>query len=241
MAGRVKQALAWAALLIASNPAAAEPASVFRELAEAKTTDAVWARSFAAMIDRAKIAFQDDPMFARAEARCPGLIDAVFTATAPLMLERHFAEREQLRAGMAQILSEGLNEAQAREAIAFYRSPEGRFLMELGADSNNYDEKFAIAPEQFDREAFEGDLARTHDAIHSNADPAMIERAERELGKSRWYRPYLKVHGRIQDLRFQISKAKASPEQAAVLDQATKRGAIQHSASCGQKVPLRTP
>lgn len=241
MAGRAKHTLALAALLIAASPAAAEPAAIYRELAEAKTTDAVWERSFAAMIDRAKIAFQGDPMFAKAEARCPGYIDAVFTATSPLMRERHFAERDQLRAGMAQILSEGLNEAQAREAIAFYRSPEGGFLMELGADSNNYDEKFAVKPEQFDRKAFEGDLARTHDTIHSNADPAMIERVERELDKSRWYHPYLKVHGRIQDLRFRISKAKPSPEQAALLDQATKRGSIQHFANCGQKVPLRTP
>jgi hypothetical protein len=230
-----------AALLLASGPALAEPATIYRELAATKSSDAVWERSFAAMIDRAKIAFLADPTIVRGEARCPGLIDAILSATAPLMRQRHFASREVLRTGMARILSEGLTEAQAREALAFYRSPEGQFLMELGADSNNYDEGFTVTPERLDREAFDGDLARTHDAIRNNLDPKLAERAERQLGASHWYHPYLKIHPQIQDLRFAISKTKPPAEETARIDQATKRAAIQHFVNCGETVPVRTP
>lgn len=225
--------------------AAATRTSAFRDLAEAKTPDAIWERSFRAMLDRAKIAFLQDPKFAKADAECPGFLDAIFTASGTLMRARHFADRDRLRDGMAQIFAEGLTEPQAREAAAFYTSTEGQFLLELGADSNSYDERFAAAMTQdasaFDRAAFARDLARTQDAIDRNVDPKLVERVMDQLSASRWYPAYLKLHSRIHDLRFAISQAPPDAGHAALIDQAVKRGAIQHFANCGKKVPLRTP
>lgn len=232
----------------AADPAAAAAAQpdVFRQLAEAKSPDAVWERSFAAMIDRAKIEFLADPKLAQAERQCPGMVDAAFLSARPVMHAQHFADRDRLREGMARLLAKALNEAQAREALAFYRSDEGLFLLELGADSNNYEEKFAAAlagrDRDFDRAAFDRDLERTHDAIHANADPGLISRAEDRLARSGWFQPYMAIHRDIQDLRFAITKAsRGNSAQAAEIDSAVKRGLVQHFVNCGKAVPLRVP
>jgi len=245
LAGALGLALASATADPVVEDAPSAEVSVFRQLAEAKSPDPIWERSFVAMIDRAKIAFLDEPKFAQADRECPGLIDAIFVSAGPLMHARHFADRDRLREGMTRIFADGLTEDQAREALAFYQSKEGLFLLELGADSNNYEEKFAAAMAgddgKFDRGAFERDLERTHDDSIRNADPRLVDRVTDQLQASSWFGPYLKIHSRIQDLRFAITKAPRDPARAQLIDQAVKRGAIQHFVNCGKSVPLRTP
>lgn len=247
----VRWAKSWlvvAAVLSAASASAARvpPSSVYVQLAEAKTSDAAFERSFTAMIDRAKIAFQDDPAFRRAEAECPGLIDAVFLAAGPAMHAHHFADRDRLREGLVPIFAAGLSEGEAAEALAFYRSDEGLLLLELGADSNSYEERFAAEMAgkggSFDRAAFERDLQRTRDAVDRNADPAVAERVADRLAASRWYPAYLKLHRQIHDLRFAITQSnKENAVRAQEIDAAVKRGTVQHFTACGKTVPVRVP
>ncbi len=177
----------------------------FRALAEIKTRDDIWERSFDSLFEQVRASFRADPTLARGEARCPGLIDAVTNAARPAMRENHFHQRDAFRAGLTDLFRKGLTPDQAREATAFYASPDGRYLLELGTDSSSQQAKIAQGEGPIEPGTFAADLSATHDAIDANVDPQVRERAEAELARSSWYKPYLALHPAIQALRYRIS------------------------------------
>jgi hypothetical protein len=218
------------------SPLSAPRADPFRALAAIKTRDDIWERSFDSLYEQMRVSFRADPTLGPAERRCPGLIDAVAAAARPVMRTEHYRQRDLFRARLAQLFARGLTRAQAREAYAFYASPDGRYLLELGTDSSSQQAKIARAPERFDRAAFEDDLDRTHAAIERNINPAAEQRAEAALERSHWYRPYLRLHPRIQQLRFAISRDKSlvSPAERSAMNEAIRRAGTEHLASCGE-------
>jgi hypothetical protein len=233
-----------------SAPSSAEaPASFvlspdpFRALAEITTRDDIWERSFDSLFEQVQASFRADPALARGEARCPGLIKAVTDAARPAMRENHFHQRDAFRAGLTDLFRKGLTPAEAREATAFYASEDGRYLLELGTDSSSQQAKIAQGEGPIQPDAFAADLDATHEAIDRNVDPQVRQRAEAELARSSWYEPYVAIHPGIQALRYHISRTErleSSPDLKALLDEATRRAAIQHFANCGLSVPLRT-
>lgn len=235
---------------LSSAPSAAEaPASLvlsldpFRALAEIKTRDDIWERSFDSLFEQERASFRADPSLARGEARCPGMVEAVTNAARPAMRENHFHQRDAFRAGLTDLFRKGLTPAQAREATAFYASEDGRYLLELGTDSSSQQAKIAQGEGPIQPGTFAADLAATHDAIDRNVNPEVRERVEAELARSSWYKPYVALHPGIQALRYRISRTErleSNPDLKALLDEATRRAAIQHFAKCGLAVPLPT-
>ena len=235
---------------LSSAPSAAEaPAAFvlsldpFRALAEIKTRDDIWERSFDSLFEQVHASFRADPALARGEARCPGMVEAVTNAARPAMRENHFHQRDAFRAGLTDLFRKGLTPGQAREAIAFYASEDGRYLLELGTDSSSQLAKIAQGEGPIQPGTFAADLAATHDTIDRNVNPEVRERVEAELARSSWYKPYMALHPGIQALRYRISRTErleSNPDLKALLDKATRRAAIQHFANCGLAVPLPT-
>ncbi len=245
----VRKSLILLAALMATPSSAEAPASFvlsldpFRALAEIKTRDDIWERSFDSLFEQVQASFRADPSLARGEARCPGMVKAVTDAARPAMRENHFHQRDLFRAGLTDLFRTGLTPAQAREATAFYSSEDGRYLLELGTDSSSQQAKIAQGEGPIQLGTFAADLAATHDAIDRNVIPEVRQRAEAELVRSSWYKPYVALHPGIQALRYHISRTErleSSPDLKALLDEATRRAAIQHFANCGLAVPLPT-
>ena len=204
----------WIAALPGALPAQDEPASVYRQLAEAKTPDDVWEASLQALVTQSRNGFVADPDLGRAERLCPGAMDAVFEAVTPIMRRGHFLQRDEYRDGMTAIFEREFTEDQAVEALDFYRSDLGHELLMAGAGANSYTHRVqeVLGSEDepapaLDRETFDADLAGTQSAIHRGVDPDKAYDANRILRASSWYATYAgRVHGQIQDLRYSIAE-----------------------------------
>ena len=241
-----------AALLLASLAAGAraEPpetppldADPFRALAEIKTRDDIWDRSFDSLYEQMLASFRADPKFVKADSACPGFVDTISETARPFMRDGHFKQREPYRAGLTRIYRAGLTAAQAREAIDFYQSDDGRYLLELGTDSTSQQAKIEQGGGPLTRENFDADLARTREDAVAKADPAIRERAEATLARSSWYDPYVAINPQVQQLRFEITRMRDPDtlERRKAMDEAIRRAGIQHFANCGKTVPLKTP
>ena len=228
--------LACSSIALAEAPQVLLPAAdPFRALAEIKTRDDIWERSFDSLYEQMRASFRADPGMAAADQRCPGLIDAASEAAKPTMREGHFRQRDPYRAGLAAIFAEGMTDAQAREAWAFYNSPDGRFLLELGTDSTSQQAKIAKGDRPLDRATFDKDLRDTRAASIANLEPDILDRAQATLDRSAWFKPYKALHPRIQDLRFRISRDPASGGPASDktrMVEAVQRATAQHLANC---------
>jgi len=221
---------------MAEGPAAisAVDGNPFRALAEIKTRDDIWERSFDSLYEQMRVSFQQDSSLARGDKACPGLIDAVAGAARPIMHAGHYIQRRAFRDGLTKLFAEGLTADQAREAYDFYASDDGRYLLELGTDSSSQQAKIAQGTDPIDRKAFNEDYERTHAAIHRNVDPAVEKRVEARLAVSSWYAPYLRLHARIQQLRYAISRDKSllPPDNREQIELASRRATTLHLVQC---------
>lgn len=220
-------------------PEGVDVAPVYWQLAMAKTTDEIWDRSFDGLLEQAKAGFDRFPAFAEAESKCPGFIDTVFESAKPWMREGHYAQRTEFRFGLADIFAKGLTEEQAADAVAYYRSDEARYFLELGTDSASQKGKIdrALNEEEgpIDRETFYEDLDRTHEAIRENADSERLAEAEKNLRASTWFEPYAAIHPQIQELRLKISQSDSteSSEFTTAMNAAIQIAGRKHLESCG--------
>lgn len=228
--------LACPTIALAEAPQVLLPAAdPFRALAEIKTRDDIWERSFDSLYEQMRASFRADSKMAAADRRCPGLIDAASEAAKPTMREGHFRQRDPYRAGLTKIFAEGMTEAQAREAWEFYNSPDGRFLLELGTDSTSQQAKIAKGDRPLDRDTFDKDLSATRAASIAKLEPEIMERAQEALDRSTWFAPYKALHPQIQDLRFRISRDPASGGPAgdkSRMVEAVQRATAQYLANC---------
>lgn len=218
-------------------------ADPFRALAEIKTRNDIWDRSFDSLYEQMLADFRADPKFVQADGACPGFVDAIAQAARPFMRDGHFKQREPYRAGLARIFRSGLTASQASEAIAFYASDDGRYLLELGTDSTSQQAKIGQGTEPLSRENFDADLARTREDAVAKAEPVIRERAEATLARSSWYDPYVAINPQVQQLRFEITRMRDPDtlERRAAMDAAIRRTGVQHFANCGRAVPLPNP
>ncbi|MGX7925581.1 hypothetical protein ACWPMX_03290 [Tsuneonella sp. HG094] len=228
--------LAGSSMALAEAPQVLLPsADPFRALAEIKTRDDIWERSFDSMYEQMRASFSADPKLGAADQRCPGLIDAAAEAAKPVMREGHFRQRDAFRAGLTSLFAQGMTISQAREAWAFYNSPDGRFLLELGTDSTSQQAKIAKGDGPIDRGTFDADLHATQSATIAKLEPEMMDRAQAALDRSTWFIPYKALHPRIQNLRFRISRDPASGGPAGDrirMIEAVQRATAQYLANC---------
>lgn len=65
-----------------------------------------------------------DPEFAEMEAEFPGLIDAAIIRVRPIMIRAAYKGMPAYRADLSKLYQDNLTEAELREAVVFFRSPE---------------------------------------------------------------------------------------------------------------------
>lgn len=173
-----------------------------------------------------------DTSLAIAETRYPGLSQAMVTSFRPVLSSYSARVREVYRPRMVAVFRSRLNDSEARDVAAFYRSPMGRRL--LGGVVDNYDAKATITSALKDRDVDSAAVRADSDAAVRGALAQFSQADFAALGELAQRQPGLLKLGAIGTelgpIRAEMENAPMTPAEEKALEAAIVAAMSEHIA-----------
>ncbi len=209
----------------------------YAAMAEAVTSDAVIEATFEQAIEIGfKGAMRADPEMDEIEKECPGTVQAMADAAAPIMKPAHIRDYMEYRADIAALFRANMTTANARSAAEFFNSDIGKnFLMSVSSNVSA-DATIGAIIDDPDAKIAAEDLESDNRATAVRGIMAMEPLERREalmtIGNSDWGQDFVRLQPQVQALQVEMANSDYSPEENAALEKALEQTAMTVLGKC---------
>lgn len=217
-------------------PLAAQP-EAFRALVDALASEERLLAGFgdqatALMLEEAK----RDPEMLEMEKECPGALDLMGSASRPHLVTSHKRAVEQYRGKLFDLFSARLSPEHASGAAEFYRSDDGRFVIELAEQNESLENVLEDARNSesgsVSAEAFAADKKLTEERIRARANNGRLSQIGWKLITSPWFASFEKLKPDMHRLELELANDDFTPDEEAAFDKALDEALTAHFEAC---------
>ena len=176
--------------------------------------------------------WEADPNIVAAEARRPGLMDAMLGAAMPLLKRQNVDNKVTFRPKFVAALRSVLNDSEAREITAFYQTPIGKKMLQGVSQNSDFSETIGSVVK--DRSLSTEDVARDIDNAAIKTAQQMTEADKAAMVEQLTSKPALQklpaIQQAIMPVRMEMERSSMSPEFLAEMQGAIGAAAQRHMA-----------
>ncbi len=232
----------FAALAVAvclSHPAAlwAQDADPLRDLvdalaARARLLDNYGPSAVSTMLDEAR----RDPEMVEMEGECPGTLDIMGQAAMPTLVKSQERAVDQYRTALLDLFAGKLSPEIARSAADFYRSADGRFIIDIAeqnqSDTHSLEDVRRNEDMSISREAMEADKLAMREALRASEHMERIETIGQHLAGSQWFAPFATLRPDMHTLELALQNDDFTQAEEAEFDRALESALSAHLDKC---------